>query len=622
MNGKQDNLADRAHWQELFGELCNGTLAEPRREQLAALLASNEEAMDHYLDYIMVHVRLSSVAMLDLRRGESPENWEESPEKAIYSLPAEVSPGREAQPLSSNPKRHSRRSRKRRLRWALALAALIGFVLAYVTGFDRGADNQYLVAQETTSQDADGKDADGVNTMVKNTTAKATSILQHPSNQTPSAEPASQPLYVAQISGVTPDVRWGSGSASREFLLRIRRGDRLELESGLVEIDYFSGAKIILHGPCVFVPTAPSAGRLMSGQLTGLVTVGDFTLTTPTAQVIDLGTEFGVSLDDTSGTDVCVFDGKVRVSSSTDSDSLKSQSQLLQKGMAVRVARGEGITRLIDSQPERFVRSLPASNQNTNEVSLVHLLSGLHRNRFRLAGVIAPDTGESDRQPWLREDGPGYSVSSGYQKTDWHPFVDGVFIPQADGKQTQIDSQGRRVDLPLSSGRTWGPIWSRSRIEGDARVEPLEDFWGAGSLEEVVDRLEHCKTGMIGVHSNVGVTFDLAAIRQQSFHNPSETQAPLEFLATVSNLNNAWKRVPEWAKLWRFSADFRVYVDGELRDSRLDFSREQGEILMSVGLTGEDQFLTIITTDAAEEGEPHAQDANDHVVIIDPVLKF
>jgi hypothetical protein len=352
--------------------------------------------------------------------------------------------------------------------------------------------------------------------------------------------------------------------------------------------------------------------------------------------VIDLGTEFGVSLDDTSGTDVCVFDGEVRVSSSTNSDSLASHSQLLQKGMAVRVAQGQGITTLIDSKPERFARALPASTQFESEVSLVHLLNGLHRNRFRLAGVIAPDSGESDRQPWLREDGPGYSVSSGYQKTPWHPFVDGVFVPQTDGKQTQIDSLGRRVDLPPSTGRTWGPIWSRSRIEGEARVQPLEDFWGAGSLEEVVDRLEHCKTGMIGVHSNVGVTFDLAAIRQyrtqqqgfpeqsdsQQTGNPLSAKAPLEFLATISNLNNSWKRVPNWAKLWRFSADFRVYVDGELRSSRLDFSREDGEAMMSVGLTGEDQFLTIITTDAAEEGEPHAQDANDHVVIIDPVLKF
>ena len=81
--------------------------------------------------------------------------------------------------------------------------------------------------------------------------------------------------------------------------------------------------------------------------------------------------------------------------------------------------------------------------------------------------VIAADTGESDQHPWLRTDGPGYSMSTGYHTTQWHPFVDGVFVPAAVGVDTLLDSSGNRVDLPESTGRTWGPIWSRRQA----------DFW-------------------------------------------------------------------------------------------------------------------------------------------------
>ena len=61
------------------------------------------------------------------------------------------------------------------------------------------------------------------------------------------------------------------------------------------------------------MPTGPAGGTLESGRLTGKVDDGKFWLTTPTAKVIDLGTEFGVTVGPTSNTDVCVFDGEVQV---------------------------------------------------------------------------------------------------------------------------------------------------------------------------------------------------------------------------------------------------------------------------------------------------------------------
>jgi hypothetical protein len=262
-----------------------------------------------------------------------------------------------------------------------------------------------------------------------------------------------------------------------------------------------------------------------------------------------------------------------------------------------------------------FTRELPTYPDgliSAGRISVVDLLSASLGNRRRLAGVIAPDTGDSDRQPWLRVDGPGYSLSNGYRETSWHPFVDGVFIPSETGANTRIDSSGNFVDLPASTGRTWGPIWSRRRMQGVPQTAS-HDYWGTGTLERVIGRLSECETGLVGIHANVGVTFDLEAVRQHfglsvdSFHT------------LISNLDNSMQRLPEWAASKRFTADVRIFVDGELRESWLDFGKDDGELEVRSRLSAGDRYLTVVCTDA-HHGEASGIDAYDHVVLIDPVL--
>ncbi|QDT69292.1 FecR protein [Planctomycetes bacterium MalM25] len=425
--------------------------------------------------------------------------------------------------------------------------------------------------------------------------------------------------YVAQIIGMTSEVRWGAGVDSQEFLLRFRIGDKLVLEEGLVELEYYTGARVVLNGPCEYVVTGDSSGRLASGSLSGNVTQGDFILTTPSAEVIDLGTAFGVTLDPSGNTEVFVVDGKVSVSDSLAGPS--KSSQLLEEGMAARIPRTGGVEVLDGAWPKTPPQSLPTDKSTVDvaqvgEVSLVDLLSGVRDDRFRLAGVIAPDTGESDRHPWLRAEGPGHSLSHGYQVTEWHPFVDGVFIPAAVGTATQIDSEQHRVDLPGSLGTTWGPVWSRRRSDHPEAVSNLQDYWGTDTLTSVGDRLKDCRSGMIGMHANVGVTFDLQAIEKQWDLRPTKLRG------MTGNLDNslAWTDV-EWAKQHRFSASLRVFIDGELRFSRLDFAREDGEISIETELKPGDRFLTIVSTDAMDVATA-APDAFDHVVLIDPVLEL
>jgi hypothetical protein len=581
MNAKQSQLLD------LFGALCNGDLEPEQADRLTEILGSDADARQLYLDYLDVHLTLVSQTMRDGAAMLEPESGS-SPRQETEEVCASVAP---------------RLSEGKRLLFfptlasvALSMAAML---LVAVTAGWLGLFGRVLHPGDK---------------IVANSSDVL--ISEKVSPTLPLSE-ATKPLYVAQVSNLTADVSWGKTAASQEFLLRVRRGDHIDIASGLVQIEYYSGATIILKGPCRFVPTGENSGRLEHGHLTGNVSKGNFVLTTPTAKVIDLGTEFGVSVDSFAHTDVCVFNGEVRVLGGMHGDD-DSTSLLLSDGMSARVGSSGQIAEPGDFDASHFARKLPESQwdaRDPDEICLVDLLSGSITGPRRLAGVIAPDTGETDRHPWLREDGPGYSVAAGYQSTSWHPFIDGVFIPSDSGQETLIDSSGHRVDLPPSTGRTWGPIWSRRRIPGAPPINSQEDYWGTDTLEGVIARLLQCEAGMIGIHSNAGVTFDLAAVR-------SHLQAiPYGFRGTLSNLDNSLKRLPEWSKRTRLTADVRVYVDGQLRASRLDFGRSDGELEVYVELAEDDRYLTIVCTDAGADAVS-GPDAYDHVVIIDPVLEM
>ncbi|EMI56440.1 hypothetical protein [Rhodopirellula sallentina] len=417
--------------------------------------------------------------------------------------------------------------------------------------------------------------------------------------------------YVARITNVSPEVVWGPDSSDSEFLLRKVEGDSIDVRKGLVELEYYSAAKIILHGPCKFVTSGANSGRLEEGRITGRVAGEHFHLTTPTATVVDLGTELAVSLNHIAETDVHVFNGKVEVSPDASGESSQPTVSLTE-GMSARISDHGTIEPTVMGSTESFVREFPNSlRSDPAELSLVDVVCATSLFDNNLSTAIGPDTGDPDRRPWQTPTGPGHRFASGLQETRWHPFIDSVFIPWLNGIETEIDSSGTLVDLPQCTGRTWGPIWARRKINDVQLNYRVKDFWGTLTLGVVMERLSQCDSGMIGLHANVGVTIDLNAIRQLD-------RRPTRFVGVVANLDNSAIKeadAPEWLEANRFSADFRIFVDGELRDSRLDFTRADGELEMIVDLDPEDRFLTFVSTDA------DSFDGFDHVVLIDPILE-
>jgi hypothetical protein len=93
--------------------------------------------------------------------------------------------------------------------------------------------------------------------------------------------------------------------------------------------------------------------------------------------------------------------------------------------------------------------------------------------------------------------------------------------------------------------------------------------------------------GLIGMHSNSGITFDLHAMRARY---PNRTIA--RFRALVGNLESKAELPGE-----QHTAEAWVLVDGELRHHRQHFSRESGPEEINVPLSDRDRFLVLAVTD-------------------------
>ncbi len=93
----------------------------------------------------------------------------------------------------------------------------------------------------------------------------------------------------------------------------MRAGKSLQLVRGLAEIEFERGTRLILQGPAGLELISGNEARLVHGALTARVPerARGFTIYSPQGKVVDLGTEFGLSVDDRGNTAVRVFEGKV-----------------------------------------------------------------------------------------------------------------------------------------------------------------------------------------------------------------------------------------------------------------------------------------------------------------------
>jgi ferric-dicitrate binding protein FerR (iron transport regulator) len=149
--------------------------------------------------------------------------------------------------------------------------------------------------------------------------------------------------------------RWSEGEPAGD----LQAGTNLNLEQGLVEIRFQCGARIVLEGPASLELLSQTSARLKNGKLTARVptpTTG-FAIVSPQGKVIDLGTEFGISVSEKGGTEVYVFEGKVEARSA---DKEKADAVSLTQNQAARIDAGKVTLKPSDVKEDagRFVRAI------------------------------------------------------------------------------------------------------------------------------------------------------------------------------------------------------------------------------------------------------------------------
>lgn len=117
---------------------------------------------------------------------------------------------------------------------------------------------------------------------------------------------------VAELTYVSRATRWTTDGESLSSSTALKSGDSVAFSRGQVELTYSSGTRLLLIGPADFELT-DVGGYLKRGGLVASVTEEGhgFTVKTPNGKVVDLGTEFGVAVDDFGVSEVSVFEGAV-----------------------------------------------------------------------------------------------------------------------------------------------------------------------------------------------------------------------------------------------------------------------------------------------------------------------
>ena len=147
----------------------------------------------------------------------------------------------------------------------------------------------------------------------------------------------------------------------------------LELEVGIVRLDFTNGAMVTLQGPARFEIIDGARTRLDSGILTTSIpesAVG-FEVLTPAMEVVDLGTAFGVSVGTDGETDVFVFEGEVEVNLSESEDA----PQLVREGNAVRSRPEADSIDSVNYATERFEDAWPVTSGVLQATGLMKFVS-------------------------------------------------------------------------------------------------------------------------------------------------------------------------------------------------------------------------------------------------------
>jgi hypothetical protein len=176
------------------------------------------------------------------------------------------------------------------------------------------------------------------------------------------------PQSVATITGLGA-VRWQMGTDPRQMLSRCVVGDRLRLHEGSAVLTFDAGAQVTVFGPADFEITSATSIKCRRGRVTTLVDHRGrgFSIETPQAKVVDLGTQFGLQISDKGETEVVVFQGSIDLSYAPRADAEDASGRRMQQGDGLLLKNTGKIERLVSVQRNSFMSAAKVAGQRPIE---------------------------------------------------------------------------------------------------------------------------------------------------------------------------------------------------------------------------------------------------------------
>lgn len=306
---------ENSEFEQLLRNLLDGRLTADDRKRLDGLLAGNASLRSRYVAHCQLHALLKDPAPSIGGTGALALT-----DDAIEASRIAFS---ETQPASRSVRRVPR------VAWAGVAAAVIAMV-AIFTKWRDSAQTEYTVESQ------------------------AARVVSFPIGGDVVAR-LSQVAGARFAPGIVQDETPPAGAELRAGLYH--------LESGLVRIEYDSGAQVLVQAPARFKLIDRKSVELFDGRVSAFVTAAaaGFTVNTPSAAIVDFGTAFGVDVLSGKTSEVHVFEGEVEVKPRAVSNAPVDPLRLV-GGQASRVDFATGVPSGIDLADQRFLRTLSTTS--------------------------------------------------------------------------------------------------------------------------------------------------------------------------------------------------------------------------------------------------------------------
>jgi hypothetical protein len=306
------HAAGRAEFEELLGALRDGLITPDQAARLDLLLASDPAAQKHYLEYIDLCSMLRHYQGSGKARGES--------------IPTRIAPRR----LPG-------------VRWKTVLGQILRYSAAAASLLASALLGAYVGRNAPTAAPADERV----------TTAPA------------SKKPAVPAETVAVLSRVV-DAVWGETTLPTVAGSALSRG-RLRLKSGLAQLEFYRGAIVVLEGPTDLELLGTDRALCRQGKVRVRASSqsSKFSVETPFANKIELGTEFGVRVDEAGGADVRVFEGKVEVQSKPSGRGT-APGREFEKGQGAHLDASGSLLADTNAVPQSFIGTMELDRRSAS----------------------------------------------------------------------------------------------------------------------------------------------------------------------------------------------------------------------------------------------------------------